>query len=100
MTDARHAVTQPGIEPSPAQRRWTTTLGITAIGALLLAVMLLARFGVVPSLGVVLLTWLAAYLVARQRGSAQATSLIAALPLILIASVVVWILILYGGAGG
>ena len=61
---------------------------------------LLARAGIVVSLGLVLLPWLAAYLVARRRDSALAGSLVTALPALVVVSIVLWLLVLYGGAGG
>jgi hypothetical protein len=83
-----------------ARHGWPTIIAITALGGIVFTVALLARAGIVVSFGLVLVGWLAAYLVARRRDSAQAGSLVAALPAIAVVSIVLWVLVLFGGAGG
>jgi hypothetical protein len=79
---------------------WPTIIAITAGGAVVFTIALLARVGIIVSLGLVLIPWLAAYLAARRRDSTLAGSLVTALPFMAVASIVIWLLVLYGGAGG
>ena len=97
MTDASHAMTD---RRTAARHGWPTIAAITGVGAVVFTVALLARASIVVSLGLVLVVWLAAYLAARRRDSALAGSLVAALPAIALVSIVIWVLVLFGGAGG
>jgi hypothetical protein len=97
MTDASHAMTD---RRTAARHGWPTIIAITAVGAAVFTIALRARASIVVSFGLVLVAWLAAYLVARRRDSALAGSLVAALPAIAVVSIVIWLLVLFGGAGG
>jgi hypothetical protein len=86
-------------QPGPAHGV-LTTVGVTAAGSVVFAFLLVAGVGVVVAVAAMLLLWVAAFGLARSAGSPLAGPIVAALPLLLVAVVVIWIAILFGGAGG
>lgn len=87
-------------EPGAPTHGVLTSVGVTAAGSVVFAFLLVAGVGVVVAVAAMLLLWAAAYGVARSSGSPLAGPIFVALPLLLIAAIVVWIVILFGGAGG
>lgn len=86
---------QPG-----ATHRVLTTIGVTVAGSVVFALLLVAGLGVVVAVAALLALWAAAFGLARSAGSPLAGPILAALPLLLVAAVVIWVAILFGGAGG
>ena len=76
------------------------TTAVTALGGVVFTALMLAGVGLVVAIALVLLLWLAALVVVRNTRPALSGPVGAALPFLLVAAILIWLIVIYGGAGG
>ena len=76
------------------------TIAVTAVGVVVFSALMLAGASLILAIALLLLLWLGAFVIVRNARPALGGPVVVALPLILVAAILIWLVVIFGGMGG